>query len=160
MYLVGTDDSPKMHDAVVEAAAEYGIESFVHFEGGRSQQECRQYARNSLATLLPCEWNRVNVFYEAMGEGAVVVTNDNHSIDEFIENGINCLVYEEDDFAQAAEKIISLMQDPERDEAIREAAHQTAKEKFMSIEKRFGMEAQLVMDAAAGADLGGYPDVL
>ena len=160
LYLVGTDDSAKMHHAVEAAAAEYGIESFVHFEGGRSQQECRQYARNSFATLLPCEWNRVNVFYEAMGEGAVVVTNDNHSIDEFIEDGINCLVYEEDNFAQAADKIISLTQDPERRDAIREAAHRTAKERFMSLEKRFGLEARLVMDAAAGADLAGYPDVL
>lgn len=160
LYLVGTDDSPKMHEAVLAAAAEYQIEKFVHFEGGRSQLECRQYARNSFATLLPCEWNRVNIFYEVMGEGALVVTNDNHSIDEFIEDGINCLVYEEDNFAQAAEKIISLMQDPERGEAIRETAHQTAKERFMSIEKRFGLEAQLVMDAAAGADLGDYPDVL
>ena len=132
----------------------------LYFEGGRSQLECRQYARNSFATLLPCEWNRVNIFYEVMGEGALVVTNDNHSIDEFIEDGINCLVYEEDNFAQAAEKMISLMQDSARNEAIREAAHQTAKERFMSIEKRFGLEAQLVMDAAAGADLGDYPDVL
>ena len=160
LYLVGTDDSRSMHEAVTAAAAEYGIESFVHFEGGKSQKECRQYARNSLATLLPCEWNRVNVFYEAMGEGAVVVTNDNHSIDEFIEDGINCLVYEEDNFAQAAEKIIALSKDSAWDEAIRGAAHRTAKERFMSLEKRFGLEAQLVMDAAAGADLSGYPGVL
>ena len=160
LYLIGTDDSPGMHAATVAAAKEYGVEEYLHFEGGKSQTECRQYARNSFATLLPCEWNRVNVFYEVMGEGAVVVTNDNHSIDEFIEDGVNCLVYEEDNFAQAAEKIISLIQNPQRTELIRAAAHRTAKDKFMSLEKRFGLEAQLVIDAANGADLSVYPQVI
>ena len=160
LYLVGTDDSRMMHEATVAAAREYGVEDYLHFEGGKSQTECRQYARNSFATLLPCEWNRVNVFYEVMGEGAVVVTNDNHSIDEFIEDGANCLVYEEDDFAQAAEKIIALMQDSQKMESIRAAAHRTAKDKFMSLEKRFGLEAGLVIDAARGKDLDQYPLIL
>lgn len=160
LYLVGTDDSRKMHEATVAAAKEYGVEDYVHFEGGKSQMECRQYARNSFATILPCEWNRVNVFYEVMGEGSVVLTNDNHSVDEFIEDGVNCLVFEEDNFAQAAEKIIALMKDPSGNAAIREAAHRTAKERFMSLEKRFGLEADLVMDAARGVDLSSYPPVL
>ena len=160
LYLIGTDDSQKMHEATVRAAEEYGIVDFLHFEGGKSQNECRQYARNSFATLLPCEWNRVNIFYEVMGEGSVVVTNDNHSIDEFIEPDVNCLLYGEDNFAEAAEKIIALMDDPEKNKTIRAAAHRTAKEKFMSLEKRFGMEAQLVEDAAAGRDLSQYPEVL
>lgn len=160
LYLVGTDDSQKMHEATVAAAKDYGVEKYVHFEGGKNQQECRRYARNSFATLLPCEWNRVNVFYEVMGEGSIVLTNDNHSIDEFIQDGRNCLVYEEDNFAQAAEKLIALMQDSSKNEAIREAAHQTAQERFMSLEKRFGLEADLVMAAAWGETLDTYPPVL
>ena len=160
LYLVGTDDSRMMHEATVAAARAYGVEEYLHFEGGKSQSECRQYARNSFATLLPCEWNRVNVFYEVMGEGSVVVTNDNHSIDEFIEDGVNCLVYEEDNFGQAADKIIALMQDQQKIESIRTSAHRTAKDKFMSLEKRFGLEAQLVIDAANGADLSAYPHVI
>ena len=160
LYLIGTDDSPKMHEATVRVAEEYGVLDFLHFEGGKSQNECRQYARNSFATLLPCEWNRVNIFYEVMGEGSVVVTNDNRSIDEFIEDGVNCLVYEEDNFAQAAEKIIALMNNPERMRVIRAAAHQTAKNKFMSLEKRFGMEVRMVEDAAAGRALDKYPEIL
>ena len=160
LYLIGTDDSRKMHEATVRAAEEYGVADYVHFEGGKSQSECRQYARNSFATLLPCEWNRVNIFYEVMGEGSVVVTNDNHSVDEFIEPGVNCLLYAEDNFAEAAEKIIALAEQPEKMKAIRAAAHRTAKEKFMSLEKRFGMEAQLVEDAANARDLSRYPEVL
>ncbi len=160
LYLIGTDDSEKMHEATLRAAEEYGVRDYLHFEGGKSQTLCRQYARNAFATLLPCEWNRVNIFYEVMGEGSLVVTNDNHSIDEFIEPDVNCLLYEEDNFAQAAEKIIALMDDPEKRKAIRATAHRTAKEKFLSLEKRFGMEAQLVEDAAAGRDLSRYPAVL
>lgn len=160
LYFVGDVSSQAMLDATNKAIVENGVTDYVHFEGGKSQNECRQFARNSFATLLPCEWNRVNIFYEVMGEGSVVVTNDNHSIDEFIEPDVNCLLYEEDNFAQAAEKIIALMNDPERMKAIRAAAYQTAKEKFMSLEKRFGMEAQLVEDAAAGRDLSQYPEVL
>ena len=160
LYFIGDVSSQAMLDATNKAIEENGVADYVHFEGGKSQNECRQYARNSFATLLPCEWNRVNIFYEVMGEGSVVVTNDNHSIDEFIDPGINCLLYEEDNFAQAAEKIIALMDDPERNKAIRAAAHQTARDKFMSLEKRFGMEAQLVEDAAMGRDLSQYPEVL
>ena len=129
-------------------------------EGGKSQNECRQYARNSFATLLPCEWNRVNIFYEVLGEGSVIVTNNNHSIDEFIEPDVNCLLYEEDNFAQAAEKIIALTDDPQRIKSLRTAAHLTAKAKLMSLEKRFGMEVQLVEDVAFGRDTSGYPVVL
>ena len=54
----------------------------------------------------------------------------------------------------------ALMKDPERIERIRNAAHQTAVEKFMSLEKRFGLEAQLVTDTALGKDISGYPLVL
>lgn len=160
LYFVGDVSSQAMLDATNKAVAENGVADFVHFEGGKSQNECRQYARNSFATLLPCEWNRVNIFYEVMGEGSLVVTNDNHSIDEFIEPDVNCLLYGEDNFAEAAEKIIALMDDPEKNKAIREAAHRTAKEKFMSLEKRFGMEAQLVEDVAMGRDISQYPNVL
>lgn len=160
LYFIGDVSSQSMLNATKKAAVDNKVTAFVHFEGSKTQDECRQYARNSFATLLPCEWNRVNVFYEVMGEGSVVVTNDNHSIDEFIEDGANCIVYEEDNFAQAAEKIIALMDDPERMKAIRTAAHETAKEKFMSLEKRFGMEAQLVEDVAMGRNLSHYPKVL
>ena len=160
LYLIGTDDSKEMYEATVHAAEEYGVVDYLHFEGGKSQNECRQYARNSFATLLPCEWNRVNIFYEVLGEGSVIVTNDNHSIDEFIEPDVNCLLYGEDNFAEAAEKIIALTDDPEKMKALRAAAHQTAKDKLMTLEKRFGLEAQLVEDAARGRDLSQYPEVL
>ena len=160
LYLIGTDDSRNMHQAVEKAGREYGVTKYIHFMGGKSQNECRMYAKNSFATLLTCEWNRLNIFYEVMGEGAVVVTNNNHSIDEFIEDGSNCLVYEEDDFSTAAEKIIGLMESPEKVMAMRSAAYQMAKEKIMSLEKRFGLEIELVEDAATGRDLSKYPSVL
>ena len=82
------------------------------------------------------------------------------AIDEFIEDGVNCLVYEEDNYAQAAEKIISLLNNPDKMMSIRLAAYRTATEKFMSLEKRFGMEVNLVEDTAAGKRVNEYPSVL
>lgn len=160
LYLVGTDGGQAMHQTVVEVGREYGISEYIHFVGGKSQKDCWLYAKNSFATLLTCEWNRLNIFYEVMGEGAVVLTNNNHSIDEFIEDGVNCLLYEENDFAMAAEKIIELMDDNDKIKAIRTAAFQTAAERFLSLDKRFGMEVRLVEDSAGRRSLSRYPKVL
>ena len=158
LYFLGTNDSEYMYGETMKAAEEYGVTEYLHFEGGKNQTECRKYARNSFATLLPGEWNRVNIFYEVMGEGSVVVTNNNHSIDEFISDGENCIVYDTE--AEAAEKIIALMNNPAQQDEIRANAHKTAIEKFMTLERRFGMEAQLVIDTAEGKNTKNYPDVI
>lgn len=160
LHLVGYPTGKAMLESAMSLAREYGIEDYVHVEGNLPQKVCRQHGRNSLVTLLVGEWNRVNIFYEVMGEGAVVLTNNNHSIDEFIEDGVNCLVYEEDKYSQAAEKIIALMKDCERMKSIRAAAYRTAIEKFMSLEQRFGLEVCLVEDAALGNNLSKYPSTL
>jgi len=112
LYLVGAKSSEAMYRACLDAAAEYGVADYVHMTGNQPQSVCRQYARNALATLLPGEWNRVNIFYEVMGEGCVVLTNNNHSVDEFIDSGNNCLVYDTE--AEAAEQLIALLNDPQR----------------------------------------------
>ena len=128
------------------------------FVGGKPQSLCRKYARNSLATLLVGEWNRVNIFYEVMGEGSVVLTNNNHSIDEFIEDNENCLVYDAEE--EAAERLIALANDRELIEKLRSSAYRTATEKFMTVDRRFGMEAQLIMDTAQGKDTSKYPKTI
>lgn len=93
-----------------------------------------------------------------MGEGSVVVTNNNHSIDEFIDNDENCIVYDTE--AEAAERLIALMNDKPKIEKLRRNAYKTATEKFLTIERRFGMEAQLVIDTAAGKDTLNYPKTI
>lgn len=158
LYLIGDVSSQEMLNATKKVIEEYSIEDYVHFVGGQPQSVCRKYARNSLATLLVSEWNRVNIFYEVMGEGSVVLTNNNHSIDEFIDDNENCLVYDTE--AEAAERLIALINDKEKIQIIRRNAHETAIEKFMTVEKRFGMEAQLVLDTAAGKDTSNYQRVI
>ena len=158
LYFIGDVSSQEMLTATKKVIEEYNIEDYVHFVGGQPQSVCRKYARNSLATLLPGEWNRVNIFYEVMGEGSIVVTNNNHSIDEFISDGENCLVYDTE--AEAAEKIIALMNNPAQQAEIRANAHKTAIDKFMTLERRFGMEAQLVIDTAEGKDTSAYPEII
>ena len=158
LYLIGDVSSREMFDATKKVIAEYGIEDYVHFVGGKPQSLCRKYARNSLATLLVSEWNRVNIFYEVMGEGSVVLTNNNHSIDEFIEDNENCLVYDTEE--EAAERLIALANDRELIEKLRSSAYRTATEKFMTVDRRFGMEAQLIMDTAQGKDTSKYPKTI
>lgn len=158
LYFIGYVSSNEMLAATNKVIDEYGISDYVHFVGGRPQAVCRKYARNSLATLLVSEWNRVNIFYEVMGEGSVVVTNNNHSIDEFIDDDENCIVYDTE--AEAAERLVALMNDKPKIEKLRRNAYNTATEKFMTIERRFGMEAQLVIDTAAGKDTSNYPKTI
>ncbi len=158
LYLIGDVSSREMLDATKKVIAEYGIKDYVHFVGGKPQSLCRKYARNSLATLLVSEWNRVNIFYEVMGEGSVVLTNNNHSIDEFIEDNENCLVYDAEE--EAAERLIALANDRASIEKLRSSAYRTATEKFMTVDRRFGMEAQLIMDTAQGKDTSKYPKTI
>lgn len=157
LHLVGYPTGKAMLESAMSLAREYGIEDYVHVEGNLPQKVCRQHERNSFVTLLVGEWNRVNIFYEVMGEGAVVLTNNNHSVDEFIEDGVNCLVYDEDNYAQAAERVIALMKDCEKMRSIRAVAYRTAIEKFMSLEQRFGLEVRFVEDTALGNKLSKYP---
>lgn len=160
MYFVGTGNhaGSAMYNTTVELAEELLLSDYIHFEGGKPQAVCHEYARNSFATLQVGEWNRVNIFYEVMGEGCIVVTNNNHSIDEFISDGENCIVYDTE--AEAAEEIIALMANTEKQTEIRANAHKTAIEKFMTLERRFGMEAQLVIDTAEGKDTSNYPETI
>jgi len=158
LYLVGYPTDKTMLEKTMKVAEEYGVKDYIHLTGNQSQSMCRKYARNSIATLLVSEWNRVNIFYEVMGEGSIVVTNNNHSIDEFISDGENCLVYDTE--SEAAEKIIALMSNPAQQEKIRTNAHKTALEKLMTLERRFGMEAQLVIDKAEGKDTSSYPEII
>ena len=157
LYFIGSNDNPIMYDRIMKAAEQYQVMDYLHFMGGQSQQTCRQYARNSFATMLPGDWNRVNVFYEAMSEGSILVTNNNHSLDEFLEPGENCVLYDDGDEASAADQLVSLIQSPEAAERMRQAAYQTAVDRFLSLDKRFGMEVQLIEDSADGKDISGYP---
>ena len=62
--------------------------------------------------------------------------------------------------AEAAELLIALLNDPQRAQRIRANAHRTAIEQFLTLEKRFGMEAQLVIDTAQGKDTSHYPEII
>ena len=157
LYYVGSLDSPVMHKQTLDAAEEYGVSEYIHFEGGKPQGECHRYARNSFATFQVGEWNRVNILYEEMGQGSLIVTNNNHSVDEYVEDEVNCILYDTE--AEAAERIIALMSEPEKCAMLRRNAHETAKERFLTVNKRFGMEVQLILDTAQGKK-SDFPEVI
>lgn len=157
LYLVGEVRDEQMRDQIIQSARSYGVEEYVHFAGGQNQSMCRQYARNSFATLLTGDINLGNVFYEVVSEGSLLLTNNNHSLDDFMEADRNCVMYEPENAVQAAEKLIALLEDPKRVTAIRTEAYRTATERFLSIEKRFQMEVNLIEDTVNGKDTSGYP---
>ncbi len=154
LYFIGTGNNSgsEMYNTTVKLSEEYGLSDFVHFVGGKTQAQCHEYARNSFATFQVGEWNRVNILYEEMGQGSLIVTNNNHSVDEYIDDNVNCVIYDTE--AEAAERIIALMSEPEKCRELRRNAHLTAKEKFLTIDKRFGMEVQLVLATAEGKKTG------
>lgn len=157
LYFVGDIRERAFQEKLISLGEASGLGPYLHFTGAVNQKLLRSYARNSFATLLTSDLNMGNVFYELMSEGSLLLTNDNHSLDEFIQNGRNCVTYEPGNAAQAAEKLIALTQDPERVRAIRAAAYRTARERFLSMEERFRLEAELVEDTAAGRDISKYP---
>ena len=61
---------------------------------------------------------------------------------------------------EAAERLIALVNDRELIEKLRSSAYRTATEKFMTVDRRFGMEAQLIMDTAQGKDTSKYPKTI
>ena len=68
--------------------------------------------------------------------GCVVLTNNNHSIDGFIDRGNNCLVYDTE--AEAAEQLIALLNDPQRAQRIAPAPDGD-RAVFLTLQ-RFGVE--------------------
>ena len=160
LYFVGDIRSEAFHKELLAWAEEHGLEAYVHFTGFLNQKVCRAYARNSFMTLLTADFNGGNVFYEIMSEGALLLMLRDPSLDRYAENGVNCVVCGKEEYEQAAERILALMDKEDTQAAIRRAAYQTAREKFLSIEKRFGLEADLVEAAARGEDLSRFPETL
>ena len=158
LYFVGNAFDENAQQTLLAEAEKWGVQAHVHFEGRQPQDRAWMYSRHALACLIPNESGLGNVFYENMAQGSMVVASKASTLDEYIENGKNGFqfVSEED----AADHIEQMLNNEEAYWALRKNAFDTALEKFLSIEKRFGMEADLIEDAASGRSLDAYPEYL
>ncbi len=158
LHYVGDVSSQRMYEKTIAASEAGGITDYIHFAGGQPQERAWEYSRNALASIIPTEAGLGNVFYESMAQGSMLVVAKASAMDDYIENGYNGFQFADEN--EAADQIEHMLQDPATYWNIRENAYKTAQEKFLPIEKRFGMEADLVEAAAKGESIEKYPENL
>ena len=158
LHYVGDVSSQKMYEKTIATAAAGGITNYIHFAGGQPQERAWEYSRNALASIIPTEAGLGNVFYENMAQGSMLVVAKAPAMDEYIENGLNGFQFTDE--KEAADQIEHMLLDTSKYWNIRKNAYYTAQEKFLSIEKRFGMEAELVETAAKGKSIAEFPENL
>lgn len=158
LHYVGDDSSADVKNAIIAEAEKWGVSDYVHFEGRQPQASVWSYARNSLACLMPNESGLVNVFYENLAQGAAVVAAKTSTLDEYIVNWKNGFQFATEE--EAADYLEKLLADEQAYWQLRNNAYITATEKVISIDKRFGMEVDLIEDVANGRSIEKYPERL
>ena len=158
LYYIGDDSSSEVKNAIIAEAEKWGVSDYIHFEGRQPQAKAWQFARNALVCVMPNESGLVNVFYENIAQGAAVVAAKTTTLDEYIINGINGFQFETEE--EAADYIEQLLKDDTFYWKLRENAYVTATEKVISIDKRFGMEVDLIEDVVNGRSIEKYPERL
>lgn len=158
LYFVGNAFDENAQQTLLAEAEKWGVQDFIHFEGRQPQDRAWMYSRHALACLIPNESGLGNVFYENMAQGSMVVASRASTLDEYIENGKNGFQFASE--ADAADQIVQMLNNEEAYWALRKNAFETAQDKFLSIEKRFGMEVDLIEDTANGRSLDAYPEYL
>lgn len=158
LHYVGDDSDSAVKNAIISEAEKWGVREYVHFEGRQPQASVWKFARNSLACIMPNESGLVNVFYENLAQGAAVIAAKTSTLDEYIVNGKNGYQFETEE--EAADYIEQLINNSELYSKLRENAYITATEKVISIDERFGMEVDLIEDAANRRSMEKYPERL
>ena len=87
--------------------------------------------------------NLGNVFYEMLSAGAVIVSCNDGSLDEFIANQENGFLVDSDE--EAADQIENIYNYPEKADIIRKRALQTAEKFLPSWQERVDQEVDLIM---------------
>ncbi len=158
LYFVGNAFDDNAQQTLLDEAANWGVQDFIHFEGRQPQERAWMYSRHAFACLIPNESGLGNVFYENMAQGAMVAASRASTLDEYIVNGENGFQFSSE--TDAADQIEYMLNHKDAYWKLRNRAFNTAQENFLSIEKRFGMEADLIEDAASGRSLDAYPEYL
>lgn len=120
-----------------------GLDGYVHFLGAVPQDTLRVLAHHAVATIIMHHIANIgNVFYEVMAAGGVIVTTDDGSVRQFIDDGVNGFVVEGP--VQGACRVADLLAAPTEAARMRQEALLYARERFISLEDRFDLEADLV----------------
>ncbi|MCS7134659.1 MAG: glycosyltransferase family 4 protein [Candidatus Pacearchaeota archaeon] len=116
----------------------YKIKDLVHFVGPKKQEELRDYYINSYMVVVPSEW--VEQFgivgLEALACSTPVVGSNVGGIPEWLKDKKNGLLFERGNIQDLKEKIIFLLENPEK-------AEKYGKKGRLMVEKRFSKEKHI-----------------
>lgn len=156
LYLIGQICDQTFYEQLIKQIKDSDLEQYVHFTGGVSQPQMKAYALKAVANILVSDLsNKGNVFFELFSIGSVIISLNDHSLDEFIINDENG--YLQDNEEGISENVIDLINNPGKRMIISQNAKKTADQKVMSIDERFNLEIELIEAYANGLPVGEFP---
>lgn len=125
---------------------DYNLKDRVTFLGSLNREEFLYMSKKALACpLFQDTTNMGNVFHELFAAGAVVISLNDGSLDDYIENEKNGFLV--NDMYEAAETVKKLLNNDTVSNRIRIAAEETSKAKMITWDQRFEKELELIRNA-------------
>lgn len=143
LFLIGQVSNERYFRYLGDRIKKYGLEEYVHFTGGVTQNQVKIYAQHSIAALLTSDLsNRGNVFFELFSIGVPIISFNDGSLDGYIENEKNGFLA--DDVLSMTNYLINIIISPSIRDRISRNAIRCSKEKVLSSEERFSLEIRLI----------------
>lgn len=156
LFLIGQFCDYNYYEKLQKEIKMEGLEKYVHFTEGVTQNQVKVYANSAKACILTEDYsNRGNVFFEIFSIGVPIIAFDNGSLNEYVINKHSgYLVKNEEEMADC---VFRLEKVPEERTKITKNALQIANEKVLSIDDRFDLEVELIKHYAIGNNIDVFP---
>lgn len=143
LYISGQIIEPEYYNELITLANNLKVDKQVYFTGAINKEKINSFVKKAVASLsLYDVGNRGNVFYEYLSAGAVIISLDDGSLDDFIVNGENgYLVKKIEDIPSIISKLINNEAEIRR---IRNNAQKTFNQKMKSWDERVEDEIELI----------------
>ena len=159
LFLIGQNCDNAFFQKLRKKIKEADLDEFVHFTGGIPQKDMIQYALHSVCCILTSDCsNRGNVFFEVFSVGVPVVTFNDGSLNEYVQDNYNGFLDANEQ--EIADSIVKLLCDEVVRRQISENALLTADQKVLSLEKRFKNEVDLILKCAKHENLSDLPHII
>lgn len=144
LYLAGQMLESSYEIELRKQVQSYGLENDVIFMGAVDKDTINFMCKTAIVSFSLYDMcNLGNVFYEMLSAGAVIVSCNDGSLDEFIANQENGFLVDSDE--EAADQIENIYNYPEKADIIRKRALQTAEKFLPSWQERVDQEVDLIM---------------
>ncbi|WLR52860.1 glycosyltransferase [Bacillus tianshenii] len=129
-----------------EKVRKLGLDKYVQYVGTLNQRQLNYYYRNSLAVLSFYRLSNLgNVLIEALTNGGVILTLNDHSTDNVLKNGKNGFLVNNMDEGQQV--IAELIQNEKLVHSLKSEASLTSKEVFLAWGERIQKEITIIENA-------------